>query len=96
MKNPLKQYRTDFDLELSDPLASFDVSRKDGVMNIRLQNEVKDTLDVALRSVRRQAFQQDGARHARRSWRCLRISCGEEPSMRQPYPSQRRERVRAH
>ena len=45
------------------PVASLDGSRKEGVINFRLQNEVKDMLEVALRSVRRQAFQQDGARH---------------------------------
>ena len=50
-------------LHVFQPVASLDGSRKEGVINFRLQNEVKDTLDVALRSVRRQAFVQDGARH---------------------------------
>ena len=42
------------DLELQ--IHWFRLYRTKGVINFRLQNEVKDTLDVALRSVRRQAL----------------------------------------
>ena len=36
---------------------------KQGVINLRLQHEVEDTLDIAVVSVCRQTLQQDGARH---------------------------------
>ena len=44
-------------------VAGLDRTRKHGILNLRFQYEVEDTLDVTLVGVRRQTLQQDGARH---------------------------------